>query len=144
MKTTISSMGQLVLPAEFRRMDGLKAGQAFEVERLDKGDYRLRRVEAGPNEGLVDWLLAAGKRRAALESWFDLGVERMVCLSWDAATALQWAALLARLRKKGEVMPLKDSMIAACAATHRLTVATRNIADFKKAGIPVVDPFSVA
>ena len=89
-------------------------------------------------------LLAAGKRRAALESWFDLGVERMVCLSWDAATALQWAALLARLRKKGEVMPLKDSMIAACAATHRLTVATRNIADFKKAGIPVVDPFSVA
>ena len=89
-------------------------------------------------------LLAAGKRRAALEKWFDLGVERMVCLSWDAATALQWAALLARLRKKGEVMPLKDSMIAACAATHRLTVATRNIADFKKAGIPVVDPFSVA
>ena len=93
---------------------------------------------------LVILLLAAGKRRAALESWFDLGVERMVCLSWDAATALQWAALLARLRKKGEVMPLKDSMIAACAATHRLTVATRNIADFKKAGIPVVDPFSVA
>lgn len=89
-------------------------------------------------------LLAAGKRRAALESWFDLGVERMVCLSWDAATALQWAALLARLRKKGEVMPLKDSMIAASAATHRLTVATRNIADFKKAGIPVVNPFSVA
>lgn len=89
-------------------------------------------------------LLAAGKRRAALESWFDLGVERMVCLSWDAATALQWAALLARLRKKGEVMPLKDSMVAASAATHRLTVATRNIADFKKAGIPVVNPFSVA
>ena len=58
MKTTISSKGQLVLPAEFRRMDGLKAGQEFEVERLDKGEYRLRRVVAGPNEGLVDWLLA--------------------------------------------------------------------------------------
>jgi AbrB family looped-hinge helix DNA binding protein len=57
MKTTISSKGQLVLPAEFRRLDGLKAGQEFEVERLDKGEYRLRRVEAGPNEGLVDWLL---------------------------------------------------------------------------------------
>ena len=58
MKTTISSKGQLVLPAELRRLDGLEAGQAFEVERLDRGDYRLRRVENPPNEGLIDWLLA--------------------------------------------------------------------------------------
>lgn len=87
-------------------------------------------------------LLAAGKRRAALENWFDLGVERMVCLSWDAATALQWAALLARLRAKGEAMPLRDSMIAASAATHQLTVATRNVVDFKKAGVQVVNPFA--
>jgi AbrB family looped-hinge helix DNA binding protein len=57
MKTTISTKGQIVLPAEIRRLDGLKAGQAFKVERLDRGDYRLRRMEAGPNEGLVDWLL---------------------------------------------------------------------------------------
>jgi predicted nucleic acid-binding protein len=87
-------------------------------------------------------LLAAGKRRAALEKWFDQGVEKMVCLSWDAATARQWAALLARLRAKGEAMPLKDSMIAASAATHSLTVATRNVVDFKKAGVRVVNPFS--
>ena len=87
-------------------------------------------------------LLAEGKRRAALENWFDLGVERMVCLSWDAATALQWAALLARLRAKGEAMPLKNSMIAASAATHQLTVATRNAVDFKKAGVRVVNPFT--
>ncbi len=58
MKTTISSKGQVVLPAEIRKRDDLRAGQAFEVERLDRGDYRLRRVEAGLNEGLVDWLLA--------------------------------------------------------------------------------------
>lgn len=58
MKTTISSKGQLVLPAELRRLDGLVAGQSFEVERLDRGDYRLRRVDNPPNEGLVDWLLA--------------------------------------------------------------------------------------
>lgn len=58
MRTTISTKGQIVLPAEIRRLDGLKAGQAFKIERLDRGDYRVRRVDAGPNEGLVDWLLA--------------------------------------------------------------------------------------
>lgn len=86
-------------------------------------------------------LLPAGKRRAALESWFDQRVEKMVCLPWDAATALRWAALLAKLRSRGEAMPLKDSMIAASALTHNLTVATRNVVDFKKAGVKVVNPF---
>lgn len=57
MKTVISSKGQIVLPAEFRKMDRIQPGQEFEVERLDRGDYRLRRV-AARNEGAVDWLLA--------------------------------------------------------------------------------------
>lgn len=58
MKTTISSKGQVVLPAEFRRMDRIKPGQEFEVERLDRGDYRLVRHAARQNDGVVDWLLA--------------------------------------------------------------------------------------
>jgi len=86
-------------------------------------------------------LLPRGKRRAALEAWFDARVESLVCLPWEAATALEWAALLARLRKKGASMPLKDSMIAASAARHRLAVATRNVADFENAGVPVINPF---
>ena len=35
----------------------------------------------------------------------------------------------------------KDSMMAATALTHGLTVATRNVGDFKKAGVLVVNPF---
>ena len=62
MKTTVSSKGQIVLPAELRRQDGLKSGEVFEVERLEKGDYRLRRVESPPNEGLVDWLLSCPEK----------------------------------------------------------------------------------
>lgn len=58
MRTTISTKGQIVLPADIRRLDGLKAGHVFEVERLDRGDYRLRQVATGANEGLVDWLLS--------------------------------------------------------------------------------------
>lgn len=58
MKTTVSSKGQIVLPAELRQMDRIEAGQEFDVERLDRGDYRLVRRTARPNDGAVDWLLA--------------------------------------------------------------------------------------
>ena len=62
MKTTVSSKGQIVLPAEFRQMDGVKPGQEFDVERLDRGDYRLLRRAARRNEGAVDWLLACPEK----------------------------------------------------------------------------------
>ena len=87
-------------------------------------------------------ILPKGKKRATLEQWFDAGVGRLHCLPWDAQTGLHWAELLARLRAKGTAMPVKDSMIAATAATHRLTVATRNNADFAKAGVRVFNPFT--
>ena len=61
MKTTVSSKGQIVLPAELRQQDRIEAGQEFEVERLDRGDYRLRRT-ARPNDGVVDWLLACPEK----------------------------------------------------------------------------------
>jgi AbrB family looped-hinge helix DNA binding protein len=57
-KTTVSSRGQLVLPAEFRQLDRIEAGQEFDVERLDRGEYLLVRRAARPNDGAVDWLLA--------------------------------------------------------------------------------------
>jgi AbrB family looped-hinge helix DNA binding protein len=56
MRTTISSKGQIVLPAELRRVDGIEPGQQFEVERIDRGEYRLIRREPPPNEGMMDWL----------------------------------------------------------------------------------------
>jgi len=58
MKTTISSKGQIVLPAEFRHMDGIKPGQEFDVERLERGDYRLVRRAPPRNAGAIDWMIA--------------------------------------------------------------------------------------
>ena len=86
-------------------------------------------------------LLARGKRRNRLERWFEEGVGRLHCVTWEATTGLRWAALLASLRSAGQAMPIKDSLIAASALTHDLTVATRNVADFSKAKVRVVDPF---
>ena len=62
MRTRVSSKGQIVLPAVFRRMDRVETGQAFEVERLDRGDYRLVRRVAQQNEGAIDWLLACPRK----------------------------------------------------------------------------------
>ena len=87
-------------------------------------------------------LLPRGKRRARLERWFADGVERIHCLPMEAATGLRWAQLLAHLRTSGQSMPVKDSLIAATALVHRLSVATRNRRDFEKAGVTVTDPFA--
>jgi AbrB family looped-hinge helix DNA binding protein len=62
MKTTVSSKGQIVLPAEFRRQDRIEAGQAFDVERLGRGEYRLKRRSLAPNEGALHWLLGCPEK----------------------------------------------------------------------------------
>jgi toxin FitB len=82
-------------------------------------------------------LLPRGARRSRLERWFDQGVGRMDCLPWDSAVGLRWAQLLADLRRRGRPMPVKDSLIAATALTHSLTVATLNGCDFEPAQVPL-------
>jgi predicted nucleic acid-binding protein len=86
-------------------------------------------------------LLRKGKRRDSLESWFEAGVRRLHCLPWEAETGLRWAQLIANLRAAGRAMPIKDSLIAATALVHGLTVVTRNRSDFQNAGVKIVDPF---
>ncbi len=87
-------------------------------------------------------VLPKGKKRTALEQWFDAGVKRLQCLSWELETGLAWAALLARLRTRGTAMPIKDSLIAATALMHDLVVATRNHAHFVHTRVAIVDPFT--
>jgi AbrB family looped-hinge helix DNA binding protein len=65
-KTTVSSKGQIVLPAEIREQDDIRPGQKFEIERVDRGEYRLKRTARRRNEGLVDLLLAC-----PVKGWFE-------------------------------------------------------------------------
>ena len=86
-------------------------------------------------------LLARGRRRKRLERWFDEGVGRLLCLHFDWNTSRAWTNLLARLRSRGRAMPIKDSLIAASALTHDLTVVTRKRRDFENAEVRIYDPF---
>jgi AbrB family looped-hinge helix DNA binding protein len=62
MTTIVSTKGQIVLPAEIRERDAIEPGQEFEIERIDRGEYRLVRRQPRANEGLVDWLLACPEK----------------------------------------------------------------------------------
>ena len=62
MRTRVSSKGQIVLPAPLREQDRIESGQEFDVERLDRGEYRLKRRAPRPNDGVVDWLLSCPEK----------------------------------------------------------------------------------
>jgi predicted nucleic acid-binding protein len=114
-----------------RVVDWLRAhGHEFAVDPVILGELRF---------GIL--LLAKGRKRTALEQWFDAGITHLHCLPWDAAVGLRWAQLLADLRRRGQAMPIKDSLIAATALVHDLVVVTRNGADFARARVRVLDPF---
>lgn len=66
MKTTVSSKGQIVLPAELRDLDRIRPGQQFSIERLEEGAYLLKRQAVRERPGLTDWLLSC-----PVKGWFQ-------------------------------------------------------------------------
>ena len=85
--------------------------------------------------------LPAGRKRTNLEAWF-LGLRsRVHCLDWTLDVAVVWGALLNEIRGSGYTVGIKDTMIAASAKHRGLIVATRNVDDFTRCGVPVINPF---
>src|SRR5438552_3009229 len=106
-----------------------------------EGDFVVDAIVLGElSVGILG--LPHGRKRGQLERWLDDVINTIDCLAWDAAVSVRWARLVVHLSKKGQTLPVFDSMIAATALAHDLTVATRNVRDFQKAGVRVLDPFA--
>ena len=89
-------------------------------------------------------LLARGKRQRALAA--PLGqllaedLENRV-LDFDAAAAVEAAALVARRQKTGHAVDMRDAQIAGIALARRGSIATRNVRHFEDLKVSVVNPW---
>ncbi len=90
-------------------------------------------------------VLPEGKRRDALH----LGLEQRVLplfadriLTFDDTASQCYAALRARARAVGLAIAPADGYIAAIAATHGFTVATRDTSPFEAVGLKVINPWA--
>jgi predicted nucleic acid-binding protein len=80
-----------------------------------------------------------GAQGAVLRVWLDGHVLPAFAgrvLAVDAAVALQCARL-----HVPDMRSERDAMIAATAMVHRMTVVTRNVADFESSGVALLNPW---
>jgi len=126
-------------------------------------------VKKDPNPAVVNWLderdeqalflsvltlgelqkgiskLPAGARKDELQAWIEHDlVERFSgrIIEVDLETALIWGKMQGESAQKGEILPVMDSLIAAAAAAHGLSVVTRNVKDIERCGIRVCNPWN--
>lgn len=87
-------------------------------------------------------LMPSGKRRKEIERWFSR-IERWASARLLAPTESvmgEWGRLCARHERKGRRLPVLDSLIAATAMAHGLTLVTRNTSDYPEE-VPLLNPW---
>ena len=91
--------------------------------------------------------LADASRRAELTGWLNhtlrpLFADRVLQVGEDVM--LRWRLMVEAGRKARHTFSQPDLIIAATAAHHGLTVVSRDTSEFRRAGVPVLDPWTEA
>ncbi|ULR47783.1 type II toxin-antitoxin system VapC family toxin [Rhizobium sp. K102] len=91
-------------------------------------------------------LMDERRKRDALAEWLARELpqrfERRI-IPVDEPVASAWGDLMGRAKRSGRGLSSMDGLIAATAAAHDLTLATRNTRDFEGFGIELIDPWIV-
>jgi predicted nucleic acid-binding protein len=85
-------------------------------------------------------------QRVGLENWAGTVKERFAgrILPVDEVVAERWGRMFGELERSGRRPQLMDSLIAATALAHDLTVVTRNVRDFDRCGVTTENPWETA
>lgn len=83
------------------------------------------------------------RKKKSLSLWFEqLADDFSDCiLPFTEAEALTWGILYVKAQKAGRKLPGLDSLNAAIALHHGLTLVTRNEADYEMGGVKVINPW---
>jgi len=109
------------------------------LETVDWLDLHLSVVTVGELwKGIAG--LPNSRKRRALEAMFDLIPDRFYnrIIPVDYATAVKFGEIQAQAGP----LPSLDTLIAATAITHRLTLVTHNRKDMARTGAPILDPWT--
>jgi len=83
-------------------------------------------------------------KRAELNQWLTHKVRPMFkqrILTVTEDVLFKWRLIVEAGRKEQYTFSLPDSVIAATAAEHDLTVVSRNTTDFTQANVPILNPW---
>ncbi len=113
------------------------------IDETDEDSLYLSAITIGEiNRGIQR--LPSSKRKQELRRWLDdelLNRFGSRILALDAQAMLTWGSMVAALESSGRILPAMDSMIAALANHHELTLVTRNEKDFADMGIGLHNPW---
>jgi tRNA(fMet)-specific endonuclease VapC len=88
--------------------------------------------------------LAPSNRKSTLQVWLHSTLPKRFAgrvVAIDTQTMLIWGDLVGGLEKQGRSLPVIDSLIAAIALQHTLTLVTRNEDDFAGTNIVIFNPW---
>jgi toxin FitB len=125
-------------------------------------------AKSKPDENVVNWVLSENetgfyvsvltfgelhkgieklpesKKKEELRNWVNDELKNRFqsrIIGIDMRISILWGKIQCIAEKKGTPMPAIDSLIAATALSHDLTVVTRNVSDMEQSGVRLLNPW---